>query len=157
MNDVGYRSVLYTHWVVYMCSHALFAENNKLPPTHDFQSRKDSDVTCPFKWHQNLCCDSILSPEHVLILSQLTMPYRKLTNAQRWVALGQVRVGQSARQVAQQYGIHYTAISRLVQWENETGHVKDRPRSERPVWTTQQEDNFIATTVARNRFTTDEF
>ena len=58
--------------------------------------------------------------------------------------------GQSQRDVAQQFGVHESTISRLVQRLRATGRLTDRPRSGRPRVTTQRQDRRIRLVHLRN-------
>ena len=56
------------------------------------------------------------------------------------------------KEVAQQFHVSESAISRLRTKYRQTGTIKDRPRPARPRKTTRREDNFIVTSSRRNRF-----
>ena len=56
--------------------------------------------------------------------------------------------------VAQQFGVHESMISRLVQRLRATGRLTDRPRSGRPRVTTQRQDKRIRLVHLRNRLRT---
>ena len=65
-------------------------------------------------------------------------------------AIALILQGRSQRDVAQQFGVHESTISRLVQRLRATGRLTDRPRSERPRVTTQRQDRRIRLVHLRN-------
>ena len=66
---------------------------------------------------QNVCCLSLL--REMVCLSQLD----------RGRAIALILQGRSQCDVAQQFGVHESTISRLVQRLTATGRLTDRPRS----------------------------
>ena len=62
--------------------------------------------------------------------------------------------GRSQGDVAQQFGVHESTISRLVQRLRATGRLTDRPRSGRPRVTTQRQDRRIRLVHLRNSLRT---
>ena len=80
---------------------------------------------------QKVCCLSLL--REMVRLSQLD----------RGRAIALVLQGQSQRDGAQQFGVHESTISRLVQHLRATGRLTDHPRSGRPHVTTQHQDRRI--------------
>ena len=88
---------------------------------------------------QNVCCLNLL--REMVRLSQL--------DRGRGIAL--ILQGRSQRDVAQQFGVHESTISRLVQRLKATGRLTDRPRSRRPRVTTQRQDRRIRLVHLRNR------
>ena len=91
---------------------------------------------------QNVCCLSLL--REMVRLSQLD----------RGRAIALILQGRSQRDVAQQFGVHESTISRLVQRLRATGRLTDRPRSGRPRVTTQHQDRHIRLVHLRNRLRT---
>ena len=85
-----------------------------------------------------VCCLSLL--REMVRLSQLD----------RGRAIALILQGRSQRDVAQQFGVHESTISRLVQRLRATGRLTDRPRSGRPRVTTQR----IRLVHLRNRLRT---
>lgn len=75
-----------------------------------------------------------------------------LTLEQRQFALGMLGAGMRYRDVARQFNVHESTISRLKTRFEQTGSASDKPRSGRPRKTTPREDNYIVTTSRRNRF-----
>lgn len=75
-----------------------------------------------------------------------------LTLDQRNVAIGMLTAGMMVKQVAQHFQVSESAISRLRTKFQQTGSVKDRPRSGRPRKTSRREDNYIVTSSRRDRF-----
>ena len=69
---------------------------------------------------QNICCLSLL--REMVHLSQL----------ERGRAIALILQGRSQRDVTQQFGVHESTISRLVQRLRASGRLTDRPRSGRP-------------------------
>ena len=64
------------------------------------------------------------------------MVRRKLSIAERWQAIGMKNAGMSNRQIAANFGVNNSVISRLVARHRQTGSIEDRPRSGRPRKTT---------------------
>ena len=91
---------------------------------------------------QNVCCLSLL--REMVRLSQLD----------RGRAIALILQGRSQRDVAQQFWVHETTISRLVQRLRATGRLIDRPWSGRPRVTTQRQDRRIRLVHFRNRLRT---
>ena len=91
---------------------------------------------------QNVCCLSLL--REMVRLSQLD----------RGRAIALILQGRSQRHVAQQFGVHESMISRLVQRLRATGRLTDRPRSGRPRVTTQRQNRRIRLVHLRNRLRT---
>ena len=91
---------------------------------------------------QNVCCLSLL--REMVRLSQLD----------RGRAIALILQGQSQCDVAQQFGVHESTISRLVQRFRATGRLTDRPRSGCPRVTTQCQDRLIRLVHLRNRLWT---
>ena len=79
----------------------------------------------PFVSVAQNCCLSLL--REMVRLSQLD----------RGRAIALILQGRSQRDVAQEFGVHESTISRLVQRLRATGRLTDRPRSGRPRVTTQ--------------------
>ena len=75
----------------------------------------------------------------------------RLTNIQRAMVVGQIQAGVPTNIVCQSFNVHKSSVSRLLRKFNATNDVKDIPKPDRPRVTTRQEDNFIQTSVARNR------
>ena len=88
---------------------------------------------------QNVCSLSLL--REMVLLSQLD----------RGRAIALILQGWSQRDVAQQFGVHESTISRLVQCLRATGRLTDRPRSGRPRVTTQRQDRRIRLVHLPNR------
>ena len=88
---------------------------------------------------QNVCCLSLLR-EMVLLL-----------HLDRGRAIALILQGRSQRDIAQQFGVHESTISRLVQCLRATGRLTDRPRSGRSRVTTQRQDRHIRLVHLRNR------
>ena len=91
---------------------------------------------------QNVCCLSLL--REMVRLSQLD----------RGRAIALILQGRSQRDVAQQFGVQESTISRLVQRLRATGRLTDRLRSGRPRVTTQCQDRRIRLVHLRNRLRT---
>ena len=78
----------------------------------------------------------------------------RLSQLDRGRAIALILQGRSQRDVAQQFGVHESTISRLVQRLRATGRLTDHPRSGRPRVTTQRQDRRIHLVHLRNRFRT---
>ena len=88
---------------------------------------------------QNVCCLSLL--REMVRLSQLDWG--------RAIAL--ILQGRSQRDVEQQFGVHESTISHLVQRLRATSRLTDRPRSGCPRITTQRQDRRIRLVHLRSR------
>lgn len=75
-----------------------------------------------------------------------------MTLDRRQMAIGMLNAGVTAREVARQFNVNESTISRLKTRYQLTGNVKDMPRSGRPRKTTLAEDRYIVVTSRRNRF-----
>ena len=82
---------------------------------------------------QNVCCLSLL---------------------REMIRLSQLDRGRAIALILQQFGVHESTISRLVQRLIATGRLTDRPRSGRPRVTTQRQDRRICLVHLRNRLRT---
>ena len=67
-------------------------------------------------------------------------------------ALGMLEVGVNAADVARRKGVHERTIYRLHSRFRQTGNVRDRPRSGRPLKTTPRADRYLVTSSRRHRF-----
>ena len=84
-------------------------------------------------------------------LEVFRMPYHRMTNRDRYEAIGMLR-NMSVNDVAAHFNVHRSTIFRVKQKLNQTGDVVDLPRSSRPKKTTDAEDRHIRTVHLRNRF-----
>ena len=84
-------------------------------------------------------------------LEVFRMPYHRMTNRDRYEAIGMLR-NMSVNDVAAHFNVHLSTIFRMQQKLNQTGDVVDLPRSGRPKKTTDAEDRHIRTVHLRNRF-----
>ena len=75
----------------------------------------------------------------------------RLSQLDRGRAIALILQGRSQRDVAQQFGVHESMISRLVQRLRATGRLNDHPRSRLPRVTTQCQDRRIRLVHLRNR------
>ena len=57
------------------------------------------------------------------------MARRKLSDAERWQAVGMIRSGISYRHIAEQFNVSHSVIVRLKQRMNQTGGAKERQRT----------------------------
>ena len=78
----------------------------------------------------------------------------RLSQLDRGRAIALILQGRSQRDVAQQFGVHESTISRLFQRLRATRRLTDRPRSGRPRVTTQRQDRRIRLVHLRNRLRT---
>ena len=67
-------------------------------------------------------------------------------------AIGMHLLGLSNSEISKRVGCHNSTISRLVTTYQQTGDVKDRPRSDQPRVTTRRQDVNIRVIHLRNRF-----
>ena len=75
----------------------------------------------------------------------------RLSHLDKARAIGQLEARVPQHQVAANFGVSPSTISRLKIKYRETGDVKDRPRSGRPKVTTPQQDQYLRLTALRNR------
>ena len=54
------------------------------------------------------------------------MARRKLSDAERWQAVGLVSGGMSYRQIAERFNVNHSVIVQLKQRVNQTGSVKEQ-------------------------------
>ena len=78
----------------------------------------------------------------------------RLSQLDRGRAIALILQGWSQRDIAQQFGVHESAISRLVQRLRATSRLTDRPRSGCPRITTQRQDRRIRLVHLHNRLRT---
>lgn len=76
----------------------------------------------------------------------------RLTDQQRGIAVGMLRARMKQREIARQLGCSQATISKLRRRFEETGSVRDRPRSGRPRVTTPNQDRWIVLQHLRDRF-----
>lgn len=76
----------------------------------------------------------------------------RLTTEQRARAVGMLEAGVNQREVARRMGCSQVTICKLRARFDETGSVKDRPRSGRPAVTTPNQDRHIVLQHLRDRF-----
>ena len=91
----------------------------------------------------------VLVAQNVCRLSLLREMVR-LSQLDRGRAIALILQGWSQRDVAQEFGVHESTISRLVQRLRATGRLTDRPRSGRPRVTTQRQERRIRLVHLRN-------
>ncbi|XP_061196656.1 uncharacterized protein LOC133204931 [Saccostrea echinata] len=82
------------------------------------------------------------------------MPRRKLSDAERWQAIGMVRTGMTYRRVGEHFNVSHTVIFRLVQRWRRTGGVEEAKRSGRPRKTTEREDRLLKRLAKQSPFDT---
>ena len=82
------------------------------------------------------------------------MVRRKLSDAEKWQAVGMVRAGMTQRQVAERHNVSHSVISRLMSRLNETGSVDERQRSGRPHKTTERENRLLMRLSRQQPFST---
>lgn len=82
------------------------------------------------------------------------MPRRKLSEAEKWQIVGMRNSGQSLRQIAQHFGIHFSIVSRLLKRHRDDGTIQERPRSGRPPKTSEREDRALVRVAKRQPFAT---
>ncbi len=75
----------------------------------------------------------------------------RVSGVEKARAIGQIEAGISQNQVAANFGVRPSAVSKWKTKYRATDDVKDRPRSSRPRATTPQEDWFITISVIWNR------
>ena len=82
------------------------------------------------------------------------MVRRKLSIAERWQAIGIKNAVMINRQIAANFGLNNSVISRLVARHRQTGSIEERRRSGRPRKTTPREDLFLACQARLHPFST---
>ena len=81
------------------------------------------------------------------------MPRRKLSEAERWQAVGMSTAGMSTRTIGNNFNVNHTVIVRLLRRQRITGSVNDRPRSGRPRKTSIRSDRLLIRTARAHPFT----
>jgi transposase len=82
------------------------------------------------------------------------MSHRKLLDAERWQAVGMVRGGMSYIKTAERFNVSHSVIVRLKQCVNQTGSVKERQRTGKPLKTTTKENGLIKRLARQWSFST---
>ena len=80
----------------------------------------------------------------------------RLSKEQRQEAIRMLLNGRSQRDVANDFRVHKSTVSRLYDRLRTTGTTNDRPQPDRARVTTHREDTFIRLSHLRNRFQTPE-
>lgn len=96
-----------------------------------------------------LVCFSFAIWTFLCVLSNMR---RHLTAEEAARAVGMLEAGHSQRQVAGQFNVTQSVISRLRNRYNQTGTVQERQRSGRPRCTTTREDRYLGLIARRQRF-----
>ena len=78
----------------------------------------------------------------------------RLSQLDRGRAIVLILQGRSQRDIAQQFGVHESTISRLVQRLRANGRLTDRPRSGRPRVKTQRQGRRIRLVHLHNKLRT---
>jgi transposase len=78
----------------------------------------------------------------------------RLDQNDRQQALGMLRAGSSVRRVARAFAVHHSTVYRLVQRQQATGTVADRPRTGAPRVTTARQDRGLRRQHLQDRFLT---
>ena len=81
------------------------------------------------------------------------MARRKLSEAERWQAIGMSNAGMSTRTIGDHFNVNHTVIVRLLRRHRDTGHVNDMPRSGRPRKTSNRSDRLLIRRAKANPFT----
>ena len=76
---------------------------------------------------------------------------RRLTNNERWQAIGQLNIGRRQIDVAANFGVSQSVVSRLYQRYLQTGDVAERRGRGRTRATSRWDDRFIVTQSLRSR------
>jgi IS30 family transposase len=84
----------------------------------------------------------------------VSMVRRRISEAQRWQIIGMHTTGMSFKAIGRQMDYHYTVVSRLVRKHTQTNNVKDLPRSDRPLVTSDRDDRALQRLVRRVPFAT---
>ena len=78
----------------------------------------------------------------------------RMSNLDRARAVGLSEAGWTTRAIARRFGVSHVTIVKLLRKFQETGDVKDRPKSGRPKTTTAIEDQHIGLFALRDKFST---
>jgi transposase len=78
----------------------------------------------------------------------------RLDAATRNIVIGRLQAGELQNAVARLYNIHRNTISRLLQWNQQSGSTADRQRSGRPSITSAVQDRYIRVFHLRKRTVT---
>ena len=82
------------------------------------------------------------------------MTHRKLSDAERWQAVGMVRGGMSYIKTAERFNVSHSVIVRLKQRVDQTGSVKESQRTERSLKMTPREDILLKRLTRQQPFST---
>ncbi len=82
------------------------------------------------------------------------MACRKLSDAERWHAIGMLKGGMSYRQTAERFNVSHSVIVRLKQRVNQTGSAKERQRTGKSLKTTPSEDRLFKRLARQQKFST---
>ena len=82
------------------------------------------------------------------------MACRKLSDAERWQAVGIVRGGMCYRQTPERFNVSHSVIVRLKQRVDHTGSVKEHQRTGRSLKTTPREVIFLNSLTRQHPFST---
>jgi transposase len=82
------------------------------------------------------------------------MPRRKLSDAERWQAIGMIQTGMTYRRVGEYLNVSHSVIVRLVQHWRRTGGVEESKRTGRPRKTTEREDRLLKRLARQSPFDT---
>ena len=70
---------------------------------------------------------------------------------QQYLAIAMLQTGRSQTEVATEFRVSQSVISRLQQRHRETGRVTERHRSGRPLATSHADDGYIVNNALRNQ------
>ena len=82
------------------------------------------------------------------------MAHRKLSDAERWQAVGMARDGMSYKQTAERFNVSHSFFLRLKQRVNQPANVKERQRTGKPLKTTLREDRVLKGLARQQSFST---
>ena len=82
------------------------------------------------------------------------MTRRKLSDTERWQAVGMVRGGMSYRQTAERFNVSHSVIVRLKQRVNQTGSVQEHQRTWKSLKTTPRANRFLIGLARQQPFST---
>ena len=105
-------------------------------------------------FEKQMCKRKCLKPFVLCCLSSLNifkMPYHRMTNRERYEAIGMLR-NMSVNNVARHFNVHRATIFRLKNKTNRTGDVVDVHRIGQPKKTTMAEDRHLRALHLRNIF-----
>ena len=84
----------------------------------------------------------------------ISMVRMRISEAQRWQAIGMHTTGMSFNAIGRQMCYYYSVVSRMARKHTQTNNVKNLPRSGRPRVTSDRDDMTLQRLVIQMQFAT---